>query len=466
MRFVGFVAAVAVGWWSAACTRPNPAFCDEQTPCVSGTCVDGTCVEPDGGTSTPDGGVECTTNPDCTDPAAAVCAAGQCRPCAAAGECADRTDGRNVCDLDTRTCVACDIDADCPDEMPVCGMDKTCGPCSSDATCEGRPQTADVGVCLAGACPGPSQVAIVDDDCPPSPRDGSPERPFCELNEAFSAAAGKKIIVRAGNYPPALVTTGAWTIIGKPGARLNQGGPDVARIEMQGTNVDVTVRGLEISGANGVNGRGVFCRTGARCTLERLDVHDNTTGVFADNAILLDLRRSAVHHNAGGGIRTTLTDFSIVNNLIWSNGTVLSQTGGARLGVGQSPTGPRVFKHNTVFHNHTVLGMTGIAAGAICSSATALVGNIFWDNDGDEVTAMCDVQYSVIDDPALGTGTNSKDDPKFESYDVDTPDLHLKDPDSPCRDRVEVQDGPPVDYFGQARTDGRPDCGADEYGLP
>lgn len=464
---VEWVALAAAAVAAAGCTKPNPAYCDDTTPCVSGAaCVDNQCGDaPDGGA--PDGNVQCTGQEDCNDPAFGVCddTTMQCRPCEGPGECVGRADGLEACVLGQ--CVECATSDDCPTEAPVCDASSQCVPCSEDSECEGRGPSQDVGVCDDGACPGAAMVSIVDAAATCGVGDGSPTTPYCDVGEALDAVdtTGKALIlVRSGDYPPFRVTGGDTVkIFGKGNPSISLGGSDLDRVEIDGAGTSALIRGLTVTGATNAGRLGVNCHAGATCTLLKMDVSYNATGILADGAGLLVVERTTIHHNAAGGLRTSASDFQIVNNLIYTNGTSSSTFGGVKLT--SSSTELRVFRHNTVFNNKVNPLATGAAGAVSCQQATTLTSNVLWDNDPPIVTAGCTVEYSVIDDAVLGVlNMNTPEDPKFESTDVDNPDLHLKS-GSPAIDTARGDGAPAVDYFGQERV-APPDMGADEFGLP
>jgi len=74
------------------CTRPNPDYCDELSDCKNGL----VCDLNTHGCVAPDADISCSSNEECTDPLAPICADQVCRGCTLDDECASgvcRADG-------------------------------------------------------------------------------------------------------------------------------------------------------------------------------------------------------------------------------------------------------------------------------------------------------------------------------------------------------------------------------------
>ncbi len=467
MRACWILAAIVVMASAAACTKHNPAYCDDSTPCAGGaTCTNHMCPPPPDAAA-PDASLSCTTSAMCADPTKGVCnASGMCVACTGSPECAARGDALSVCEMGT--CVECAVSNDCPAAAPICDMAAhTCGPCTSDLECAGRTDSADVAMCEAdGTCPTPATVLIADPmsaTCG-SGEDGSPANPYCAIQSAVDAvaASGKhKIKLRPGSYLPFDVSGGTVvTIFGPPDAVVDQGSSGQTRVTVTDPGTDVTLRGFRV--AQATSSYGVFCQNGATCRLERMQVDHNSKGVAASDSPLLSITRTMIDHNAAGGVLTDVTDFVMENDILFNNGGASSTVGAASLGSINTPTGPRTFQFNTVYYNHAMT----VSGGIQCASATHVGSSIIWMNTPFDVSMTgCNVFASDIDQAVVSSmNGNTGMDPSFVLPDTFGPDLHLM-PGSPCVNLGETTAPPMVDYFGQHR-DSMPDMGADELGMP
>jgi hypothetical protein len=467
MRFaIGVILLTLV----ASCTKRNPAYCDDHNQCAGGaTCLpNNTCAMVDGNMPGIDANIMCTSSAMCMDPTNGVCdtASHQCRACTSSPECATRGDALGVCAAGT--CVECTVSDDCPAAAPICDLTAhTCGLCTTDASCAGRTESMAIGVCDDdGTCPTPATTLVVDaaftGDCTMS--NGTPAMPYCDVQPAIDAvnASGKhKIHLRDGHYNGFSVSGGVTlSIFGGPGAIVDQGSGSGNRAAVSGAGTDVTMRGFQIAQAS--SGRGVFCQTGATCRLRQLEIAFNGTGVATANVPLLELSRSYLHDNSGGGLITTVTDLDVENDIVFHNGTGSSMMGGVKLGSEYSGGGTRVFQFNTVFLNSASV----TAGGVECDANTRLGSSILYMNTPLEVTTpTCDVHVSAIDQAVVNAmNGNIATDPLLVSEDPFTPDFHLM-PGSPCIDVGETTAPPMLDFFGQKR-DSMPDVGADELGTP
>jgi hypothetical protein len=451
-------AAALAGWAGAGCTKANPQYCDDTVQCPGGAACDmttNTCGDPLDA-AMPDANIQCTMDEQCTG----VCEMNMCVDCVL-GDCAVRTDGKNVCDTTLGDCVQCVDSDDCTDlAMPIC-QDGMCRTCAGDAECETLSGSAgEIGICtMAGACIGEGDTIFVDASADCAVADGTAQMPYCVIQDAVDdAGAGKNVIlVRAGNYAPAVIQDLMLVLQGRGNPSVRLGAANVSRLEVSGALADVIIRGFELSGATTDPAAGLFCRNNSTCRLERSTVGLNAFGVYAQNADLT-VERTTIHENASGGLLTTATDFTVTNSWFWGNGG--SNIGAAQLGT-NGPTARREFRNNTLFSNF--VGIVPASVGAVqCQVATALTSNIYRGNDTPMIGVMCTVDHSFIDDAIIGgMATNSTMDPQFVDENPVNPDLHIM-AGSPAIGAALATGAPALDFDGQSRDDGAPDVGSDE----
>ena len=483
---LGVLAATLAG---SGCTRVNPDYCDPATTdaCDPGYRCDpllNTCVPAEepadagpeaGGDGPRDGGgdteVGCAGSSECSDPAKPICVDGACQACGNDDECLARDATRPACV--SGQCLECSTWAHCTTAaLPLCGADHTCRACARDVECQQGPQP-QVGVCAAGACPGPDDVLWVDDSGGSCPGNGSLATPYCVLADAVTAArtdTRKTIVVRAGTYGfVALKNSGlvGLLVVGFLGDEVIVQGDasnPAVDIDLSGT---LTLRRLHLKGVGLAGGTTAVlqCATAA-CTGEELEIDTGGVGVLGSNTGLLTLVRSRVHHNVAGGIR--LSDFSsyvIENNFIWSNGNPNSLLGGVSFA---SSFGTMRFVNNTVYGNRVD---ASLVAGVHCdSSSVVTTNNILWENRNDtglaetDATGGCTITYSVIDDPTIASTNNNRgNNPQFANLLSDPIDLHLTAASGSALGGADPTQAPSDDIDGDPRPSGGPtDIGADQ----
>jgi hypothetical protein len=491
MRRALILGALVAALAGSACTRVNPEYCD---PADDNACAPGYHCDPDLNacvpTGTPpdanheagggDGGTdaggdtapECAQSSDCTNSDRPICADHACRACGGDPECQDRDPAKPACV--SGQCLECSTSAHCSGATPLCGADQTCRACTADLECQQGPQP-EVGVCVAGACPGPADVLWVDGNAT-CPCDGSQASPFAHVADAVTAATTgtrKIIVVRPGTYIENVVVkddrlTGL-LVVGLLGgeARIQALPSGIAvDIDLSGS---VTLRRLHLRGvgATGTPTPALQCATAA-CTGEELEVSTaGTVGVEGSGTGPLTLRRSRVHHNIGGGIHlSNFSSYVIENNFIWQNGNPLSSLGGISFA---SSFGTMRFVNNTVYGNRV---KTTLVGGVHCDSASVVTtNNILWENRNDsglaetDATGGCTISYSVIDVPAIaGTNHNTGDNPQFADLLSDPIDLHLTTASGGALGGADPTQAPDDDIDGDPRplTVGHTDIGADQ----
>ncbi|MBI4508149.1 MAG: right-handed parallel beta-helix repeat-containing protein [Deltaproteobacteria bacterium] len=435
-----------------SCTRPNPAYCDP--PCLDGGQGDGAVVQIDA----PPG---CSRDEDCEGHCGS---AKECEPCEAEEDCAARSDGQNHCDKSAGRCLSCVTNDHCANASPICSAG-TCGPCKADDQCAAREATQRVGLCSEGSCLGEEQVAFVDKNHPQCKDDrGAFDAPFCDIQQAVDRADDLRVnavLVLSGAYPRFSVEGLALSIIGRGDVRLTSS-PGEPVVEIRGLKASVTLRGLNIGQSTLFHdSECVTCTEQATCILEEMRISNCKTGIRSYLAKYLGVFRSSIFANQKG-IRTQLSDFEIVNNLIHDNNRGGESDGGAELGAGFSTTNPKMsFRYNTVFRNQAASSTS--AAGVDCLIRLSLTSNIFWKNSPHDVSNACALDHSIVGESALaGDGsTNLYRDPKFVRPTSNPPDLHLLE-GSPCIDAGLETATPGVDYDACPRS-GVPDIGAYEF---
>ena len=144
-----------------------------------------------------------------------------------------------------------------------------------------------------------------------------------------------------------------------------------------GAGMTVTVQGLQVQGATGTAGDGIFCqgtssRTSTLAVLEST-IQDNKghgiVGTYCD----VTLRRNVVLSNDAGGVDLSKGTFVVVNNVVAKNGKLTSSRVG---GVSLVPPRPRQpFLNNTIANNSS----SSIGAG-VMSAQVDLVNSIVHGN--------------------------------------------------------------------------------------
>jgi hypothetical protein len=474
------------------CTDPERPYCDDEgyftelgRTCVpdpggdvcgsaddcsgGGACVGHICVECESdaecgaerpncneATNTCEG---CTSDEDCGTEDAPYCLVDdqRCVACVGEGDCGGDTPfclsnhcvqcaGPEQCGGDTpicqaNECVECDGADDCSAAEPVCGDDNACRGCVADGEC-----ASDVCDEDAGACFDEADVIYVA-------RGGAAgmctrAAPCGSFAQAIGQVRGTRNVIKAapGTYAGPLVLDGIAVTILADGARVEVAAENQPVVSVS-NGADVTIEGMTIAGANGPNEP-----PGLRCT---------------DAPSTIRLRRSTVVDNDdGGGVSISGCQFSLVSNVIASNGSDESPFGGVQI-ANVAADGLREFAFNTVTRN---VARPNAVAGVDCASVAGLTfsNNVVHQNlttgSGTQVDDDdgCLWTYSDIGpETVAGTG-NISDDPLF--VDADNRDFHLQ-PTSPARDA-----GDPAaaatssrDVDGDTRPAGRaPDMGADE----
>ena len=158
----------------------------------------------------------------------------------------------------------------------------------------------------------------------------------------------------------------------------------------------------------------------------------------------LTMDSNVVHTNSGGGILVTNLDFTITNNIVYSNGAGQANWGGVNILL---PGSPQVFAHNTVVGNFT---SGGVHAGVICGSSVELINSINWGNFNSGASTGCTYTNSWVE-------ANSDPDPNLD------PTTRKLTSNSGCIGFSPAYSGVTFDIDGQPRDPVLADTGADEY---
>lgn len=355
-------------------------------------------------------------------------------PCGAGGECS-----------------ACRSDGDCRDQSPVC--DRAAGRCRGCASNDECPS----GVCVPEVWPGdslsPGSCAPIARVCRVDPygcgasRDGTLERPYCEISEAVDGCSGAYLAVAAQaaglRYRTELTVTGktlAVTSIGK-------GQPVLPAVTVRGNGAMLLLSNVIVDHAN-TQGNVVTCRDGAKLRLRQVQARGGDVGVMVDSGCLeLDLSRGLIEGNDldGVSIATGMVRYRIVNSIIARNGrNAQALAAGVSLGRGALGT----FAFNTVVGNGVT--QSGIAGGVVCQTPAQLTdsiidGNAFSTQGRSQVDSSCTLLRV-----ALGAEGSVRPGTLPGAVSLET-DYRLKDASACCIDKGQTDLGLAVDYFGGKR---------------
>jgi hypothetical protein len=247
------------------------------------------------------------------------------------------------------------------------------------------------------------------------------------------------------------------TILADPGAMLTRKTTG-DMIAVGGAGIAVEIDDLTISDgfANGVS----FAQ-GDRLTLQRVTIANNLgIGVSANN-VHVDVLRSTIDANHGGGLSLVSSSFTIENNFIYANGGSTSNFGGVSV-VYLPATGSQILDFNTITQNQGPVGVnTGVSC-AMLNTPPTFSNDIIYGNfiagSASQVSAGCLYAYCDIG-PNVTVGSTSIDaDPMF----VSSTNFHIM-PSSPAKDTADPNATLMNDIDGDHRpVNNRRDMGADE----
>lgn len=415
-------ALVVFALLAAGCVRKdNPNYCPGRN-------ADNNCAEGDAGPQ------PCTDNAQCSAPAA-ICDTAQLRACV--------------------QCTPTQASA-CMKATPVCGSDERCRGCRSHTEC---PVSS---VCLPeGACADPGDVAYVT--APPIGTDNpmcTMAMPCTQIKKALDTP--RPYLKLHGSFDEAvMINNRNVTVLADPGTVLTR--TMMGNILTVDGTSNVKIYDLEISGASG-NGAGVSLPGGANQTVTlghmSLTRNNGTNGAVFVSGGTINIDRSRIFDNTGGGISITSAQFDLENNFITGNGDSSTGIYGGVF-LSQTNQGTRVLGFNTIAGNKGALdAVTGVFCNLVTKALT-LSNNIIYANLvtglGTQVGGTnCAWTFSDIGPDTVAGNVGV--DPGFASG-----DYHLS-PGSPLINQADPAATQPHDIDGDDRPeDGRRDIGADEY---
>lgn len=364
--------------------------------------------------------VECNSSADCTfDPARPFCNdLDVCVGCSAAG--ADACTGaKPLCSTSgdkAGRCVECTGNAHClRADAPICDANQ-CRACKMDSEC-----SASAGLCaLDGSCPMAHVITYVQNSsrCTSSERgQGTPDFPYCDLNQAISNIGSGSLIRVIGTVTAAtalIIDSSRPLLIAGESAATAIINPAAENAEplVSIAGGEVTLRDLTVSGGRAA---GISASAG-KLRVSRCYVLDNAgTGIAVGNGVAFDITNSVVARNGG--------------------------TTGAGVSLGSyTNTSPVRFAFNTVVDN----GRGGVVCAA--GAGHTLTGILAHNNGVRDFNDNC-----------IRDATSSTAPPAFGS------NYHLT-VNSPCVDAGGSACSAERDIDGESRPKGSTcDCGADEF---
>lgn len=370
---------------------------------------------------------DCTGIPACADvdPATPVCdaASGQCVECTAgdAQKCGGATP---ICDTATNTCTACEAHAQC-----------SSGACDF-ATGECFPEVGALWVDSDGTC-----------------GNGTEDDPFCEIQHAVATLSpGSKTVVRvrSGTYKTKVDVTGGVivAIVGDGGVLPAIDVTNDALLVNDGARVFLDR--LRVVGSAMSPTRGLVCLN-AKVWADRVEFSSREGGAIHAIGCDLQLRRTRIYTNAGGGLLLDKGSAYLENTFVTSNGSAFSSHGGMSLTGGVAVEAV----YTTIVGN---IADALVADSIHCSGAgTVVLRNSVLFGKPQGTSLSCDTSAasdSVVDSQLLEGGENVVVEPSVQSKWFKDPanyDFHVS-ADAPFGDRGVWRLGDPgVDYDGDSR---------------
>lgn len=335
-----------------------------------------------------------------------VCNGGSCVRCdhpdagvqnGASAECAAADPDRPLC-ADDGHCVACRDKGDCAAKLQTC-VAGACAPCTAHDQCTSRYCDDQ------GACGDPSKLVYVDQagpSCPGGPGSGTLADPLCKIQVALAVAAGHTVVVLGGTYmenlavdTPMMDTVETVVGIGMPKVKPAAFGQPLLSVQGDASHlIDLTFDGFVFDGADG---DGVNCAELNGADRTRLTVRRSTIrgskqyGVSASGCRLALDRDRIGDLNQQGGVYSQTSDVTIVNCLVFRNGT--AGAGGSAFGgvyLASLGAGTSSLVNDTIVSNSAKA--TASASGLSCGlSAPVIANTVVVDNSGAalEITPNC-----------------------------------------------------------------------------
>jgi hypothetical protein len=435
---------------------------------------------------------ECTTSVECSSPDLPACVDGRCVACDAEHACPASAP---VCSAQG-TCEACTDEASCSglDGTPHCGPTGACVACRPDTASDCGTPTAPIcdatsfscracreGDCGTGLC-GTDGACIAETDIAWVAKSGQDtgtctrEAPCLTIGRALAQLGSRPWLHVAASgvpYAEASATPGAAVQISGKSVTILGGGASLtttrngdAGLVIEGAS-EVTIVGLRIVDVGGATGDGIVCRNLGPATpevaLRGTEMVGNGGVGVKTTTCTIQIDRSTIQGNTGGGVSISGGSATLVNNIIVRNGGLSSLIGGVEL---RNVTGLR-FEFNTVAGNGT--SGAGFAAGVQCSAANpvTLSNSILHGDAANQVSGTeqnCAFAYNLSNE-SLG-GTNIATAVTAEALFVNPTegDYHTK-AGSPAIAAAQPDSTTAIDFDGDARPSpagSRADIGADE----
>ena len=311
----------------ASTDTPNTDGTMTTTNMSTETDVDVTTVDPDTTATTEADSTSTTSGGACDDCGGATpyCVEDSCVGCDAlpGAGCSDIDPGTPACNPDTGNCQLCTVEESsaCEGETPAC-VDNTCVACTEHAQCPDSACNLAVGSCMPD-----DQVLYVDNSYAMCDMGvGSVDDPMCEITDAITALGdiGTVRVFPGNPYDPAvnILNDEVFAVIGWEGEPvIGTGGggvPEIVRV-LGGT---LYLSGVHLSGVGGTS-------AALRCTNSGVWIDDSRitgnvaasgVGIDASGCNPLQIRRSQIMSNEGGGILAATCQTQIVNSFVGNNG--------------------------------------------------------------------------------------------------------------------------------------------------
>lgn len=455
--------------------------CEAGLVCASGFCVAGsdtsatdvvstsatttdTSVTGSGPGSTGSSGDSMTTGtpPDCDDgpgmsqqcPAQLpyCTAAGTCVDCSGLASCADIDAATPACDAGTGLCVECtatDAQA-CSGATPVCDPGQNaCVKCDAHEQCSSGACDLENGTCF------PDGAALWVDRQATCGGAGTQDDPFCEIQDAVvKIAPGTPTVVHVLPGPGPYKTkidVGSNVVA----AIVGEGGSPVIDVDIDALLVNeqarVFLHKLRFVGSSIMAGKGLVCLS-ADVWADGVEFTSRKAVALDAVGCQLELRRSRVYLNPGGGLKLNSGSTRLENSFVTSNGTNFSLYGGVLL----SNLGELTAVYSTIVGNNSDQNADSIHCN---DPGPVALRNVVLFGQSQATSVSCDgavASDSIVDSMLLAGGRNVMVEPLAQStWFKDAPggDFHVKDA-APFADLGRWRAGDPrVDYDGEARPD-------------